>query len=393
MQRKFYLDNMRWIIVLSVIPFHVFFIGNSTGLSGVMPGMKNYPVMDLIALLLFNPWIMPLICLIAGVTAKYSLDKRSEKQFFKNRVDKLLVPGTLGVLMWQWITALISTYANDPQTLYNNTGPVATIIKYVLFAVYGVGPLWVAQVLFLCCCILLLIKKIDKNDKLYKLCGKINLPILLSMFIIIWILAISLNVNANFRAFYIYKIGTCLAMFLIGYYILSHEKTQNLVKKWSILLSCIAGISTIILIVFVCANVDTLDLGYTNNIFVIWYIWIVSLAIFGFSEKHLNKQNNFTKYMSKISYGMLIVHYPILMLLCVIIAPLELPIYATHILLIISTYIFSFIAYQIFSRIPIIRYCMFGFRKKTSNAKTVDDKTVNAEATRIIDLELQHSSR
>ena len=31
--RKFYLDNVRWIIVLSVLPFHVFFVSNGLGTS------------------------------------------------------------------------------------------------------------------------------------------------------------------------------------------------------------------------------------------------------------------------------------------------------------------------------------------------------------------------
>ena len=55
--RKFYLDNIRWLIVFSVLPFHVFFVSNNSGIRGAMPGMTNIPLMDILALGLYNPWV------------------------------------------------------------------------------------------------------------------------------------------------------------------------------------------------------------------------------------------------------------------------------------------------------------------------------------------------
>ncbi len=363
--RKFYLDNVRWIIVLSVLPFHVFFVSNSAGIYGAMPGMDNIKIMDLIALGLFNPWIMPLIFLISGVTAKYSLQKRSHKQFFKDRVDRLLVPGTLGLFVYQWISSLITVYATNPATLQDNTGFIGTFVNYIIFSVSSFVPLWVMQVLFVCCCILLLIRKIDKNDKIYKFCGKINFLGLVLLFLIIWVAAQILNITIEEHALFMYTLGTDLAAFLFGYYIFSQEKVQKILENKSILLSCIAVISTVVMATYLIVKRGTVPQNtYSQNFLVIWYTWVVILAIMGFAKKHLNKETAFTKYMSKISYGLLIVHYPILLFLSIVIPPLGLPVLINHLLIIVLEIALSFVVYQLLSRIPVVRYCVFGYRKK-----------------------------
>lgn len=369
--RKFYLDNVRWIIVLSVLPFHVFFVSNGLGIEGAMPGMENIRLMDLVALYLYNPWFMPLIFLISGIAARHALQKRNNKQFFKDRVDRLLVPGTIGLFVYQWISSLITVYATNPAVLQDNTGLIGSFVKYVLFALIGTGPLWVAQVLFICCCVLLLIRKIDKNDRIHKFCGNINLLVLISLFLIIWVASNILDFPIEAYALFRYRIGTNLVVFLIGYYVLSHEKVQELVEKKSVLLSVLAIISTIVLAVYVIINSEHIsNAHFTQNILTIWYLWVVILAVMGFAKKHLNKETAFTKYMSKISYGLLIVHYPILIFLCVVIPPLGLPVILNHLLIIVLEIALSFVVYQLLSRIPIIRYCIFGYRKNIKSYKT-----------------------
>ena len=49
------------------------------------------------------PWFMLLLFVVAGISARYALEKRTERQFLKERVDKILAPSTLGVLAFGWI--------------------------------------------------------------------------------------------------------------------------------------------------------------------------------------------------------------------------------------------------------------------------------------------------
>ena len=50
-------------------------------------------------------------------------------------------------------------------------------IKYLIFSLIGIGPLWYAHVLFIASLLIVLIRKIDKKQRLDNLFNKINLPL------------------------------------------------------------------------------------------------------------------------------------------------------------------------------------------------------------------------
>ncbi len=88
--RKHYLDNLRIIMILLLFPVHTFMIWNNYGTKFYIWGGENKLLSSLIVLV--NPWFMALLFVIAGMCAKYSLEKRSTKDFFKERIFKLLIP-------------------------------------------------------------------------------------------------------------------------------------------------------------------------------------------------------------------------------------------------------------------------------------------------------------
>ena len=100
--RKLYLDNIRWATVLVVIVYHVFYLFNACGVFG---GVGSFaPVQYQDAFLYFvYPWIMVLLFLIAGMCARYSLEKYSAKDFIKMRTRTLLVPSTIGLFVFYWL--------------------------------------------------------------------------------------------------------------------------------------------------------------------------------------------------------------------------------------------------------------------------------------------------
>lgn len=363
--RKFYLDNIRWIIVFSVLPFHVFYISNTVNIYGAMPGMENIQIFNLISLGLYNPWIMPMIFLISGISAKCSLQKRSDKQFFKERISRLLVPGTLGLFAYQWLSSFIITYANEPTFFETNRGVFYGILKYIYFAVSSTVPLWTMQVLFLFSCILLVIRKIDKKDKLQKICDKINFVTLLFLFLIIWVAAQFMNITVSEHALFMYTIGTGLVMFLLGYYVFSQERVELILEKRSILLSCLAIATTVFVAGYLVANRGKLDFSTNSqNIIIVWYVWIVSLAILAFFKKHFNKKSKITVFMSKLSYELLIVHYPILLALALVITPLGLPSVANQLVIMVLNIILSVVISQLLKKVPVVRYFIFGYNNQ-----------------------------
>ena len=117
---------------------------------------------------------MPLLFLLAGISSRYALEKQSAGEWFKARTRKLLVPGTIGLLVFHWMVGYFNTVVASRQGVFDG---VPAIAKYFIMAFSGTGPLWFIQVLWLLCLVLLLVRVIDRKDKIWNWCGKANLVV------------------------------------------------------------------------------------------------------------------------------------------------------------------------------------------------------------------------
>lgn len=107
MQRKIYLDNLRWFVVILVLIYHVIYIFNSVWVLWWFPDTKNIYFLDGFLYGVY-PWFIVLLFVVVGMSARYSLEKRSNKEFLKERITKLLVPSTLWLLVLHWIAWYIN---------------------------------------------------------------------------------------------------------------------------------------------------------------------------------------------------------------------------------------------------------------------------------------------
>ena len=86
--RKHYLDNIRTIVILLLFPYHTFMIWNNFGTKFYIWGGNNNVLSSLIVLV--SSWIMPVLFVIAGMSARYSLEKRNIREFVKERIKKMI---------------------------------------------------------------------------------------------------------------------------------------------------------------------------------------------------------------------------------------------------------------------------------------------------------------
>ena len=67
--RKHWIDNLRWVTVLLVLLYHVFYFYNNKGVFGGIGGFGEWPqckqYQDVIMYILY-PFFMPLLFLLAG---------------------------------------------------------------------------------------------------------------------------------------------------------------------------------------------------------------------------------------------------------------------------------------------------------------------------------------
>ena len=101
MNRKHFLDNIRWVTVLLVLLYHVVYFYNNKGVFGGIGGWVDDPKaqpQDAIMYILY-PWFMMLLFLVAGISSRYALGKSTHGQWFKKRTRQLLVPATIGLFV------------------------------------------------------------------------------------------------------------------------------------------------------------------------------------------------------------------------------------------------------------------------------------------------------
>ena len=303
MERKNWLDNIRWITVLIVVLYHIIYIFNSVGVISNFD-VKGIPQLDTFLTFVY-PWFMALLFVVAGISANYSLQKRSGTEFAKDRAKRMLLPSIAGMFMYGWIMGMITNYYTD---VFGGNGDVIPgIIKYVIFCLCGIGPLWFARELFLACMVLLLVRKIDKKNKLGGLGKKVNFPILLIMFVPFWISSMLLNTPI----IEVYRNGFYIFSFLLGYYVFSNDEVLDRLRKIKLPLLIIAAICGIAYTIYYYGEnyttKEVLQNGFTNG-----YAWLMILAILACAKDWLNFTNSFSRYMTKANFGFYVLHYPIL---------------------------------------------------------------------------------
>lgn len=82
--RKLYLDNIRWATVILVMIYHVFYMFNAAGVLGGVGSFREVQYQDSFLYFVY-PWFMVLLFLIAGISARYALEKTTAKEFLKKK--------------------------------------------------------------------------------------------------------------------------------------------------------------------------------------------------------------------------------------------------------------------------------------------------------------------
>lgn len=350
--RKPYLDTIRWAAVMLVLVYHVFYIFNGVGVLGGIPQAKNIPVFDTLAAVIY-PWLMVLLFVVAGISARYALQKRTVRQFLRERVVKLLLPSTLGLFVIHWVTGYLNL------KIGGGLAYIPKVLVYPIAVISGIGPLWFIQLLFVFCCALVLLTKLDKQDKVWALCGKTCLPVVVLLFVVLFWAAQFLNMPV----FTMYRFGIYFTAFLIGYYVLSHGSVQDMLENVCVPMLCLAVVGAVVY-GFYYAGRDFTAAACLQSLATNLYLWVVVLAVMGCFKRYCNRQTAFTRYMTKASFGIYILHYPVLLTACYILHNyFDLPAACNYAIALVVEFAGSFLLYELLKRIPLVRFVVLGIRK------------------------------
>lgn len=351
--RRHYVDNIRWITVLLVVLYHVIYMFNGVATAGVIGPFQNVQYQDALQYILY-PWFMVILFIISGMSARYYLENHTIKEFLANRTRKLLVPSTIGLFVFHWILGYFNMSISNAFASMN----VPKFFMYLIMSVSGTGVLWYIQLLWLFSLGLVFIRKFEKG-RLYKICNKANPVILIALGILVWGAAQILNTPV----IVVYRFGIYGVSFLLGYFVFAHDSViEKLTKYWHIL--------SVVAVVLGCGYVYYyLGQNYAmepvvNSPFSVAYGWIAILAIFAVVKKWGDVATSFTTWMSKKSFGLYVFHYLPLAAVAYYMHKMQVSALPSYLIAGVASFAGGYLLYEIIVRIPLIRWCVLGIKKK-----------------------------
>lgn len=354
--RKYYIDNIRSLTIVLVVIYHVIYIFNSIITDGVIGPVTKAHGVDAVQYLLY-PWFMVILFIISGMCSRYYLERHTVKEYIRARTRKLLVPSTIGILVFGWAQGYFNmefSHAFD-----NMPAEVPGAARYFIMCLSGTGVLWTIQVMWILSMVLLVVRKIEKGHILEA--GKKTGIILLILFSVpVWLSAQILNTPV----IAVYRFGIYGISFLLGYYVFSHEAVTDKLKKYCIPLlfcACLLGV----IYVWRDYGKNYAVAPDVNSPLAVAYGWMMCLAVLGCIKKWGNRSGRVSRFMAAKSFGLYVFHYLALSACAYYLTTYtDMPGVAIYLITAVAAFAGALILYEIISRIPVLRWCILGIKKK-----------------------------
>lgn len=345
--RKHYIDNLRWITLLLLIPYHTAMAWNVWNEPNYIFFEANRLVSSIVVF--FSPYFMPLLFVLAGISTKFALKKRTIKEYLIERVKKLLIPFLFGTLA---LMPIMSYIADKFNYSYNGGFFQHYNVFFTKFTDltgadggFSLGQFWFLLYLmiisFFAVGILTLLKKIvSKSEK------EIPFWIVLLLGLPLPLLSELLSIGGKSIAEYLY-------LFLIGYFVFSNEKVVYKAEKKCWLLFAVGIVSTFFNIyLFIWRDIEY---PLLNSIAKYISEWIMIIALIGLSKKYFNFTGKVSNYMKSRSFLFYIYHF----VWVVLFQYLMYEIFENNTIIlfvgtIVLSYVMTFICCEISIRIPFL---------------------------------------
>jgi len=330
--RLYYLDWLRNLLLFGVFVYHVLRPFDPLILWHINNVEKSDAVMGI--LLTINPWGIPLFFLVSGAGSWFALRKRSNQQFIRERVNRLLLPFIVGTILFSPFQRYLEYLHNDRfQGSFLNFIPV-WLAKFIpgywfsprLFGYWGLH-LWFLGFLFIISLLVLPVYNWLKRDAgisftswLVRLVEKrggiilFALPLTLARILVQPFVPMEEHGWMDLAYFFIF--------FVLGYIIYSDDRFLSAIRKdhWLLFASGIAGLIAYFALSAVYGDEVVISWGYTfvfpGSIFVNlaftlmswgWALFVLALAM-----KGLNFSNKLLAYGNKTIIPFYLLHQPVI---------------------------------------------------------------------------------
>jgi len=325
--RLAYLDWLRFLVVLSLAPFHAAISFTGMGsvyvfdtpvrdilLAGGIPVNIGPPILSLFTVFLDN-WFMNLLFLVSGIGAALSLRKRSGSQFIGERCNRLLLPlliGTLLVVSFQtWLGAL---------SFGKFSGSFFAFFPSFLTKYFNMGQLWFLLYLFdfsaLALPLFLFIQRKGESSRIFSVAHRFStMPLMLLPALWTGLLEAFFRPGwpGSFNPFNDWAIFTVnLSFFLAGYIAASVPELLQAMEKYR-LAALILGAAAFLARMETYRVVAVPDGYNVANIVAQAFRGIAAyglvLAAIGYGQHYLNSESKMLGAARDLSFPLYILHY------------------------------------------------------------------------------------
>lgn len=356
MERKYYIDNLRWLAILLLFPFHAAQIWSGGEYSGFYIWSHTNTALYVFSTFVY-PWYMTLLFTIAGMSCKYSLLKRTNKQFVAERIKKLVVPFFFGL----FVLVPIMTYTAE--VFFNGyTGTYWQ--QYELFFTKetdltgyhgGFTPahLWFLLYLFVISLTSLLIIRLQKKYLPKFRVSSLSYFFIILLFVPEWFCLYLLNIGGK-------SVGQFMILFLFGYYIFSEESILQKLQQYRFVSLAICILSGSLYTYLYCF--ENIRNVWMTALY-IFFGWMTIIMLLGIGQLKLNFHNRLSIYLTQMSFPIYILHMPILVVTGFFALKLPVGVAGQFLLIVSISFIVTFLICEIVKRIPVLRFFL-GMKKK-----------------------------
>lgn len=342
--RKPYIDNLRNLTILLLFPVHTFMIWNDFGSRFyIWKGEEKVPSTLIV---LVNPWFMPILFVIAGISARYAFKKYTVSAFLIQRVKKLLIPFLFGLVA---LVPLQTLYARKFFDQYE--GGILENLQYYFthltdFSGYDgaftPGHLWFILFLFLISIMALAPFHFYPYERVRKRVERMPAFGILFLFIPVWLM----YYLGNFGGF---SIGKNFALYLAGYYVLSNDSILEKLEK------NIKWLFGLCLMETIASAALYYKFSYYGDLWIHLIGWNSILVLLILARKFLNNSNGFTVYFNQASYPVYILHQSVLVALAYYVVKNITGIFLQVVCIWTGSFGLTILAYHLIRKIPLVR--------------------------------------
>ena len=379
-ERRYDIDWLRVLVMLSVFFFHCarFFGGGAWHLNNA-----KVSIAALVFIGWLDMWFMPLFFMLSGVGAWYALESRSNRQYFLERIKRLLIPlYTVGLFVLlppqfyfdQFSNAgFTGTFWESLSLYFRRVGHFYIDSPDGLLPLPFSGHLWFLKYLFMISLLALPFLRylhtqrgLSFIDKLAAWCDLRS-----GIFIcLIPVMLIRIALRSIFRGEHTWAdFFEYMAFFLIGYILPANTHFTENIKKygWICLivgLACFGGEGSLIR-----------GFGYNypggehfTSTFVLFEIvmsigrWSWIIFVLSLGAKHLNFNNKALSYGNEAVLPFYIFHQTIILCVGWFVIPLNMSILLKFLIIAVTSFALIMVMYELLvRRFNTVRFC-FGMR-------------------------------